>query len=404
MVEVTEQTRRFEQLTERWLPLAIGWARRLGGPTGDPHQVAADALLEGLWSWRDIDDQEARAAWLFARVRRATRRASWRAEGISGKVGAMPSTVRALWVLRVVEGLHPDDVTLLTGVSEARQDARLQAVAPHEPEAIAAWAVATEPHDHDVVRARAQLRPRWRAGGEPLPGIGVHRRRRHRLTVALSAAVAVMLLLALATQLAPPGRPLWLPGTTELAGVHLEHEGLGWVAEDADGVRVTWSRGVLSASVSPHGRRTTIDVSGRSLVVHPGGTLTLEPLLLGAKVDAQGPVYASCGSDGQVQVQGATVCLPEPAELLTEVVRLRQQGAEPTALLAMIDAVLPEAEPGPARVELLALQVSLLLEIDRPADALTAIDAYLAQGIDLRRADMEALAQHLREAQAPPGP
>jgi len=85
-------------------------------------------------------------------------------------------------------------------------------------------------------------------------------------------------------------------------------------------------------------------------------------------------------------------------------VRLRQQGAEPSALLAMIDAVLPAAEPGPARVELLALQVSLLLEMDRPADALTAIDAYLAQGIDLRRADMEALAQHLREAQAPRGP
>ena len=133
MAETSQQTHRFDTLTLRWLPLALGWARRLGGPECDIHELAAQVLLRAMWSWRDRDDDEARAAWLFARVRRGVGRARWEGEGAEGVVGGLRPRLRALWVLSWAEGLCPEDVALLTGVNEATQATRLLGSARMSP-------------------------------------------------------------------------------------------------------------------------------------------------------------------------------------------------------------------------------------------------------------------------------
>jgi len=148
--------------------------------------------------------------------------------------------------------------------------------------------------------------------------------------------------------------------------------------------------------VAEHGRRTRIDVAGRRLQVHPGGAVTVEPLVLGARVEAEGPVYGDCDGGPTKPVHGDAACLPDASELLQQAVGARNTGASPRDLLAVIDAVLPTTAPSPARVELLALRVSLLVDAGEVDEALRGIDAYLALGVDVRRSDMEALARHLR--------
>jgi len=108
-----------EQIARCFLPLALGWCARLGGPRVDAEDAAHDVLIVALTRMGDLRQRAAWRAWLYGITRRVLarhRRTAWVrrwVDDVRGDIrdtGAGPSeraalSERARHVQAILEGL-----------------------------------------------------------------------------------------------------------------------------------------------------------------------------------------------------------------------------------------------------------------------------------------------------------
>lgn len=252
--------------------------------------------------------------------------------------------------------------------------------------------------------ARLQRRLVW-ARRAPLP-VDASRQLGPRLVAAVAVAGAATALMAVA-HLVPISSPAQqgilssgVPTERQVGElVAMTFEGLGSVREEAGLVEVVWQHGALALSVEPdRGARVAVTtdeaavwVTGTAFEVHRGDTGTR------VQVD-RGSVRVRCRGGGSAELGPGEVaaCLRPPHDLLELGVRLRAQGAPAERVRAVAEAGLASsAALGWTRHELLALQISALVDLGDAPAALEAIDAYLDAGIGPRRAPYGELALEL---------
>jgi hypothetical protein len=185
-----------------------------------------------------------------------------------------------------------------------------------------------------------------------------------------------------------------------LDGVDLTYRGAGAVAGTDRSPRIDWQRGTLNVEVTP-GLGLDVRVQTREAQIRVVGTgFTVTRDALGTRVDVRhGVVETACGDEPAVRlVQGESAsCAPTSAAgLLGRAQALQTAGAEPAAIADAVDRGLRLCTfADPVGAELGALQLQLLAEAGRTAEALETAHRLLEAGGGARTAEIVALAAAL---------
>jgi ferric-dicitrate binding protein FerR (iron transport regulator) len=235
-----------------------------------------------------------------------------------------------------------------------------------------------------------------------------HARPRRDVRPWVAGALLAAALLLLVLRPAPPDGALDVPlasvtpvERTLTAEVALEFQGSGEATGTRRAPRIRWEAGTVSLDVRPNaGVELTVETpEGRVEVRGTSFSVTRDDLGTHVAV-TRGSVAVVC-LDGRSTLLGAgddVVCEPVRAMgMLSRAHALRDGGAAAPAILAAIDRGLGLATPGePARLELLALRLDVLVAAGRDAEALAAAEAYLAEGDGPRHDEVVAWAESLR--------
>ncbi|MEQ1571924.1 MAG: FecR domain-containing protein [Myxococcota bacterium] len=164
-------------------------------------------------------------------------------------------------------------------------------------------------------------------------------------------------------------------------GVSLTARGAGDIGGTSDAPRIDWTGGSLAVEVEPE-RGIDLVVETREARVRVVGTVfSVDRDALGTSVGVtRGKVEVTCAG-GRPQLLGAgerVTCLPNTAPgLLGRANALKAANAAPADVLAAVDAGLPIAQ-GPYEGELRAVRAEMLLQLDRPVEAVAEARRYLA--------------------------
>ncbi|MSQ01803.1 MAG: hypothetical protein EXR71_07910 [Myxococcales bacterium] len=283
----------------------------------------------------------------------------------------------------------PDD---LTPGAEARLDQAAVALLSDLPDAApgAATRVARR-----LARSVAAGQPQARSPRYAYVGGGL-----------LGAALAAAALFAVPAPVAtPPAGEGTLQSEDRWAarafdGVALSYRGVGDVDGTDKAPRIDWQRGTLNVEVTPD-RGLDVRISTREAEVRVVGTgFTVDRTALGTRVDVRhGLVETRCG-DSAVKMLGegdSVVCPPRSAAgLLGRAQALRESGSPPDDVVSAINSGLVLSAAGdPVADELLALQVRVLADAGRPADALAAAERLIASGGGARRGEVLSISGQL---------
>lgn len=279
-----------------------------------------------------------------------------------------------------------------------------------------AVAKATEPPAEAVDRLRA--RASWpgqllRVADSPPGPDAVARLRARRLTprrpvpravvpaLALAAAFLAAVLLRAPAPLDEQLASVSLISRGLTTDVRLDYAGAGNVAGTVETPRIHWEAGTLAVEVNP-GKGVDLSVETDEALVQVVGTVfQVDRDALGTTVAVtRGHVRVSCGSAHAVDLLAGdrTVCPPvRAAGWIGRTQALIQAGRPTDELLEGIAAGQALASgDDPARGELEALRIRVLMDASRYDEALNAAEAYLASGALPRRDEVAALAASLR--------
>lgn len=222
------------------------------------------------------------------------------------------------------------------------------------------------------------------------------------LGAALAAAVMFALPVPVATPPAGEGslqsEERWAARAFD--GVALSYRGVGDVDGTDKAPRIEWQRGTLNVEVTP-GRGLDVRISTREAEVRVVGTgFTVDRTALGTRVDVRhGLVETRCG-DSTIKMLGegdSIVCPPRSAAgLLGRAQALRDRGGAVDDVLASIASGVALSTPDdPFTDELLALQVRVLADAGRSAEALAVAERLIVSGGGARRGEVFSLAAEL---------
>jgi len=176
--------------------------------------------------------------------------------------------------------------------------------------------------------------------------------------------------------------------------ISLVHTGTGLVEGTYNDLSIAWDDGLLDIDVVPdRGVRVAIDTTEAHVRV-VGTRLTVERGDLSTSVAVQhGLVAVTCldhlGRTSPTVEVGAGAdhrCRStDPDEVHALAVQLRQDGEDPERIVELAAHGLELVDDGPVYFELLADSIAPLIEVDRKAEAIDAIERYL-EGGDLPRA------------------
>ncbi len=132
-----------DALADRYLPVVLGWSRRLGGPRVHADDVAHDAWLIVMRRVTSVRDANAFEAWLYGVVRRvvaAHRRRAWFRRWVGGEIPDEPDpgtdpeqdahrSALAARIARALEELRPHhrEIIVLCDLEE-RPDSEVSAL------------------------------------------------------------------------------------------------------------------------------------------------------------------------------------------------------------------------------------------------------------------------------------
>ncbi len=225
----------------------------------------------------------------------------------------------------------------------------------------------------------------------------------------LGAALAAAVLFALPAPVATPptgegslqSEERWAARAFD--GVALSYRGVGDVDGTNKAPRIDWQRGTLNVEVTP-GRGLDVRISTREAEVRVVGTgFTVDRTALGTRVDVRhGLVETRCG-DSAIKMLGegdSIVCPPRSAAgLLGRAQALREGGAAADDVLASItNGVALSTPDDPFTDELLALQVRVLADAGRSAEALAVAERLIVSGGGARRGEVLSIAGELAAA------
>lgn len=145
------------RVLDRWLPVTLGWCRRLAGPKVDPEDAAHDAMLVVLRRLPGLRRPDAFPSWLYGIVRRTIaghRRRAWvrhwspgadpgdraddaagpgrscelgeRARDVQAALEQLPQRLREILVLCEVEDLTDEEAADLLGIPVGTAKSRLR--------------------------------------------------------------------------------------------------------------------------------------------------------------------------------------------------------------------------------------------------------------------------------------
>jgi ferric-dicitrate binding protein FerR (iron transport regulator) len=179
--------------------------------------------------------------------------------------------------------------------------------------------------------------------------------------------------------------------------VHLDFQGAGTLGGTARAPRVAWERGTLRVEVEPD-RGIDLAVQTREAEVRVVGTgFDVGRDALGTVVTVRhGHVAVMCtdGDDALLGAGESRTCPPTGASgLLGRAQALTDGGAPAEDVLAAADAGLAAGATGAVRSELGRVRIEALTRLGRPADALAAAEAALAEA-PVRATEIRRLAAH----------
>lgn len=218
------------------------------------------------------------------------------------------------------------------------------------------------------------------------------------LAGSLLAAAALVLAFIASRPLEPIDRVIQDVGAAPLGdAVAARWDGLGRAVGTPRDLRVEWMAGQLAIDVTPK-RGVSLTVQTDEATVHVVGTrFDVLRDAEGTTVSVrEGRVATRCAS-GPERVLGAgerVECLPiTPAALLGRARAQGRRGADPTEILATLDAV--RGDTGAVATEVTLLRAATLADADQESDALLLAEQALEAGGGHRRVELLRLATTL---------
>lgn len=184
------------------------------------------------------------------------------------------------------------------------------------------------------------------------------------------------------------------------AGLRFEYLGSGGVDGTMDAPRIRWEVGTLTVDVAPTGGVELIVETDEAHLTASDAGFTVTRNALGTTIEiGRGSVVARCDGVRENLIPGkGRACLPvRAAGWIGRAEALAAAGRPPEAVLEAIESGLRLAgQDDPARGELLAQRIRVLVDLGKYADALSAADDYLESGATSREDEVRSLAEGLR--------